>query len=153
MSSPFDPTMMMEKLRDTFSSFGNFGTTNLPQLDMSGLMTAQKGMMEAVVAANQTMMEGLMALLQRQSEMMQETMQQAAEAAQTMGQTAGSPQDLLAHQVETTQQAFAKSVANARELSDMATKSYRDALDHVHGQITSQLLSIRDAMVTGKAKP
>jgi phasin family protein len=152
MSSPFDPTMMMDKLRETFSSFGNFGTTgNVPQLDVAGLASAQKGMMDAVVAANQTLMEGLMALLKRQSEMMQETVQQVAQSAQSVGQMANSPHEMLAQQAETAQQTFSQSVANARELADIATRSYRDALDHVLGQVSTQLGSIKDAALKAKA--
>ncbi|MCU0839917.1 MAG: TIGR01841 family phasin [Rhodospirillales bacterium] len=152
MSSPFDPTAMMDKLRETFSGFGQLGTgKTMPQLDVSGLFSAQKGMMEAVVAANQTLMEGLMALMKRQSEMMQETVQQVAQSAQTVGQLANSPHDLMAQQAETAQQTISQSIANARELADMATKSYRDALDRVHSQISAQLAELKDAALKAKA--
>lgn len=150
MTNPFDPTTMVEKVRESFANMPGFGGTTLPQMEPTAILSAQKGMLEAVVAANQTLMEGTIALLRRQSEMLQEALQEMTQAAQAMGQTPPAANELFVQQAQAVRQAMAKSVANARELADMATKSYREAFDRVHNQVAAQLDSVKEMWVKDK---
>jgi phasin family protein len=100
----------------------------VPGLDSTALIEAQRKNIEALTQANRVAFEGYQAVVQRQSEIFRQAMDEAAKAMQDVGQV-NAPEDRMAKQAEIAKQAFETAVKNTRELAEMSAKSQNEALE------------------------
>ena len=114
----------------------------VPGIDMTPIVDARRKDIEALVAANKATYESMMALASKQTEMLTQAMQGMQEAARGAVGSAGDP----AKQTEVVRKAFEKTLADMRELADMARRSQSDALAHITKRGTEHLQEIKKLM-------
>ena len=132
-----DPSQLTEQLQSMFS------TSSLAGFDPNALLKNSQGTIEALVNANRKVVEGYQALIQRQLELTQEMMSETSTLMQSLSQPGSSLQDATAAQAELARLSVERSVSGMRELADMATSSYRAAMDEIHDRVKANLDDLR----------
>ena len=132
-TNPFgDVTKMMEQFK-------------MPGIDMTAIVQAQRKGIEALVEANKAAFESMQAMAKRQTEMMTEAMQGMQEAAKS---GAGGVTDPT-KQAELVRKGFEKTLANMKELAEMARHAQSDAMVRVTQNATH---GMQDIKALAKAK-
>jgi phasin family protein len=122
MMTGLDPTELMKKFT---SAFGDF---KMPGVDMNSMLESQSKNVEALTTANKQAFEGLQSVFARQGELLRETMEEASSAVTELS-GAGSPTQMAAKQGELLKQAFGKTLANMRDLTEMTAKANTNAFN------------------------
>ena len=121
----------------------------MPGVDMTPLVDARRKDIEALVAANKSAYESMQALAQKQSEMLTASFQRMQEAAKsTLGGGVPDP----TKQAETVRQAFEKTLADMKELAEMAQHSQTDALALITQRGSEHLQELQRLMQPKPAK-
>lgn len=110
---------------DVFKIFGDFKT---PAFDFNSLFELQRRNVEAFAAANQVVAEGVQAIARRQAEVVRNNVDTVLNASKDLV-AGGTPEINVEKQAALTKNLFEKSLANAREVSEMVTKSSFEAFD------------------------
>jgi phasin family protein len=119
-------------------------------VDMDAMMAGQRRNIEALTAANQAAFEGLQAVTRRQAEMLRQSVDEAAQAVKDM-LAAGSPEEKATRQTELAKAAFARAIANTRELTDLVTRSQGEAFDVLNKRVTEGLDEVK-SMISKRTK-
>lgn len=120
----------------------------MPQIDADALMVAHRKNIEALTAANQCAIEGMSAIVRRQSEI-------ARDAIETLGTAmrdlmgVGSAEEKAARQAEMVKNAYATTVNNMRELTDLAVKTRDEAFSAINKRVTESLDEVQTMAKTG----
>ncbi len=138
MMVAFDPTKMMV----AFDPNKIASQYKLPEIDVNSLVDYQRKNVEALTAANKMALEGVQAVAKRQVGILQETVATATEAMEALGKS-GSPQDAAAKQADLVKQAFEKTIANMRELTELTVKSNTEATETINNRIAEGLEEIK----------
>jgi len=117
----------------------------LPGFDMEAIMEAQRRNMEALTRANQLAMEALQTVLSRQTELLRETMSESATAMRGLLDQS-STDDKVAKQGEMMKTSFEKALANMREMTELVTKSHREACDVINRRVAEGLEEVRTSV-------
>ncbi|MEO7854036.1 MAG: TIGR01841 family phasin [Rubrivivax sp.] len=129
--------------------FGDVGAMmaqfKMPGVDMAAIVEARRKDIEALVAANAATFESMQAVARKQTEILNESMQGMQEAAKSM---AGGGVD-AGKQAEVVRQGFEKTLANMRELADMARHAQFDAMAQITQRAAQQM---QDAKALVKPK-
>ena len=80
-----DPQQMMAQWQTALESI------NLPGVDMSKILDAQRKNVEAITQANRIALEGVQSLMQRQAEIMQQSVEEATKMMQNFDPASASP--------------------------------------------------------------
>ncbi len=143
LSAWFDPSKFDFSNFD-FSKF-DFSKLNtpfqMPAVDSAAtaaLVEIQQKNLEVLTAANRIAIEGARALLERQVEIARETMTEAAEAVTeiSVGKTVEAR---IAKQAEVTKSVYEKGVTNMRELTELSSKSSREAVDLLNSRVAESI--------------
>lgn len=140
----FDVTRLMDATRmmDVSKLLGDF---RLPGVDAEQIMTSQRKNIEALTAANQLALEGFQAILRRQGEILRQAVEQAnAMIAELMA--AGTPEEKVARNADMAKAAFEKTLANIKELTEMATKSNGEAAAVLNRRVSESLDELKFAV-------
>jgi phasin family protein len=116
----------------------------IPGFDYTSVIEIQRKNLEALTRANQLAVEGLQAVLRRQIEFAQQSAEHFALIFGDLMQPNGSPVARLAKQAEHSKQAVEHGLANARELSALATKAGTEAFEIVAKRVTESLDEVRE---------
>ena len=111
----------------------------MPGVDMTAIVDARRKDIESLVAANAAAFEAMQALARKQTEMAKQAMQGMQEAAKDAASVIGDP----TKQAEAVRKAFEKTLADMKELADMARHSQSDALAHITKRGSEQLQEIK----------
>jgi len=104
------------------------GDMKVPAIDFEqGVQTLRRNM-EAITQANQLAIESCQTLARRQMEIMKTSLQEASTMLSQLT-SAGTPEEKVARQVEMMKQAYETSLANAREIQGLVSKSNEEAID------------------------
>ncbi|HET6522691.1 MAG TPA: TIGR01841 family phasin [Geminicoccaceae bacterium] len=105
----------------------------VPGINWQELVATQQRNLEAVAKANQVLFEGASAVMRRELEVLRSAMEEAAASSrELMQQRGGDPQASATKRLEMARAAFERAIDNMRELSDLAAKCNREALDVVN---------------------
>jgi phasin family protein len=105
-----------------------FADLKMPALpDMEAFVSASRKNMETLSAANQVALDGAQAVARRHMEIIQSSMAEITDAMKALA-TADAPQAKAAKQAELLKQAYQRSVAHMKELSDLIQQSNSEAL-------------------------
>lgn len=115
---------------------------HVPGLDWQQLLATQEKNIEALTRANQVLLEGAQAVMQRQAEMLQKTMSEVVEISQKLMKE-GDPQANATKRFELAKTSFELSIANMRELAELATKSNREALELINTRAVASFEEIK----------
>lgn len=143
--APFD--FDVSKLFNPSRMFADLKFTGV---DMDAMMAVQRRNIEAFTAANQAALEGLQAATRRQAEMLRQSVDEATQAMKDM-LAAGSPEEKAARQTDLAKTAFARAVANTRELTDIVARSQGEALDVINKRVTEGLEEVK-SMIAKRTK-
>jgi phasin family protein len=140
LSAWFDPSKFDFSNFD-FSKF-DFSKLNtpfqMPAVDSAALVEIQQKNLEVLTAANRIAFEGARALLERQVEIARETMTEAAEAVTEV--SAGKTVEArIAKQAEVSKAVYEKGVTNMRELTELSSKSSREAVDLLNSRVAESI--------------
>ena len=128
-TNPFgDVTKMMEQFK-------------MPGIDMAAIVQAQRKGIEALVEANKAAFESMQALAKRQTEMMTEAMQGMQDAANSGA--GGSGVADAGKQAEGVRKGFEKTLANMKELAEMARHAQSEAMTQIAQRATHQMQDIK----------
>ncbi len=119
---------------------------NMPNLDVSGLMTSQRKNMEAISQANKVALEGMQAVARRQAEIMREAMEEVSKVGQLMGTGATNPQEMSSKQAELARENMERSMERMRELAEMVAKSNSEAFEVLQRRMSEALEEFKDMM-------
>jgi len=120
-----------------------FAGLAFPGFNVDSLAAAQRKNLEALTQANQLAVEGAQAIARRQVELARQAVDEVSAVMRDWTQP-GAPEEQVAKNVELVKHAFEKGVANARELTELVTKTNADALDVIHKRIAESFEEIRD---------
>lgn len=142
-SAPFDPSKLMEQFPSVL------GASNLAVMDPAALIKTSQTTIESLFNANQQILEGYQALIERQVELTQQMIDESSALLRSLGQPGASPKDAVGIHTELVRVSLEHGVSGMRELVDMATSSYRAAMDRIHDQVKSRLDAIRNSAMSG----
>ncbi|HSK41094.1 MAG TPA: phasin family protein [Arenibaculum sp.] len=131
----FDMTRMM----DVSKLLGDF---KLPGVDVEQVMTSQRKNIEALTAANQLALEGYQAILRRQGEILRQAIEQTNTMISEL-MAVGTPEEKVARNADMVKVAFEKTLANTRELAEMAAKSNGEAADVLNRRVSEGLEELK----------
>lgn len=116
-----------------------FEQFKVPGVDMSALADARRKDIDALVEANKTAYEGMQALASKQAEMLQQAMEGIKTAAGSMGADPAKQAELARHACE-------KTLADMKELAEIARKSQADAMASITQRATQNMQEIKKMM-------
>lgn len=129
-----------EGFLDATKAFADF---KLPGIDVEAIVATQRKNIEALTQFSQVAAEGVQAVARRQVELVQQAVEEGSGLLREWTQP-GAPEDRLAKHAEVAKQAFEKSVANARELAELATKASMDAFNVITKRFAESIEEARD---------
>jgi len=125
---------------DVGKAFAGF---NFPSIDAESMIASQRKNLEAFTQANQLAVEGVQAVTRRQVEIAREAFEGASAALKDLVQPS-APEDRIAKNAELAKQVFEKSLANARELTELVTKANAEAFDVITKRVSESLDELRE---------
>ncbi|HUK57620.1 MAG TPA: phasin family protein [Stellaceae bacterium] len=125
---------------DVGKAFAGF---NFSPIDAESVMASQRKNLEAITQANQLAVEGVQAVTRRQVEIAREAFEGASAALKDLVQPS-APEDRIAKNAELAKQVFEKSLANARELTELMAKANAEALDVITRRFSESLDELRE---------
>ena len=129
-----DPTKFAEQW-EKFDFAKAADQFKVPGLDAQALVEFQKRNLEAVASANKIALEGAQAVIRRQAEILRQGVEELSTAVSELN-AAGTPQDKVLKQVELAKSAYEASLANLRELAELASKSNGEAADLLSNRVS-----------------
>lgn len=110
---------------EVFKIFGDFKT---PAFDFNSLFEVQRRNIEALTAANQVVAEGAQAIARRQAEILRNNVDEVLKASKDIV-AGGTPELNVEKQANLSKALFEKSLSNAREVSEVVSKTSFEAFD------------------------
>jgi phasin family protein len=124
---------------DVMKMFEQF---KMPGIDMTAIVEARRKDVEALVETNKAAYESMQAMARKQTEMMTQAMQVMQEAGKgALGENANP-----AAQTEVVRAAFEKTVADMKELAEMARRSQAEAMASIASRATEHMEEIKKLM-------
>ena len=124
-------------------SFNSFAKLfQVPGFGINTVVDIQRRNVEAVTAANQTLVQGLQTVMQRQGEIARQSVKQVQDL---LSVKPASVPETLVKQIDLTKTAYEKTVADARELSDLVAKVGSEAIDILSRRVVASLDEVKAA--------
>jgi len=134
MANPTNPFGDVTKMMEQFK---------MPGIDMSAIVEARRKDIEALTDANKAAFESMQALAAKQTAMMTEAMQSLQSAAQ--GMLSGGLSD-PAKQTEVMRKGFEKTLADMKDLAEMAQRAQTDAVAQITQRAAEQMQGLKKLM-------
>lgn len=129
-----------------------FVEMKIPGVDVEALVSAQKKNMDALTNANKVALEGIQSLISRQAEIFRQTMEEATTMANSLT-ASGTPQEKVSKQAELTKAAFEHALSNAKEVSEIISKSNTEVAALLNARMTQAMEELKSALEqAGKGK-
>ena len=119
-----------------------FEQLKMPGIDMAAIVEARRKDVEALVEANKAAYESMQAMGRKQTEMMTQTLQ----VMQAAGKDALSASANPAAQTEVVRAAFEKTLADMKELAEMARRSQAEAMGSITSRAAEHMEEIKKLM-------
>lgn len=130
--------------KDAFKVFGDFKT---PNFDFNRLFELQRRNLEAFTAANQVVAEAAQTIARRQAEVLRSNVDSVISASKEFT-AGGTPDFSVEKQAAQTKAVWEKSLANAREVSEIVTKSSFEAFDLLNKRATESFEELNNTVAT-----
>lgn len=127
------------------------GDLKVPGVDVEGLVGAQRKNIEALTQANKLAFEGFQAVLKRQAEIIRQSLEESSSVAKELTGV-GTPQDKAIRNTELAKSVFERALSNARELSEIITKSNSEAYDLLNKRFVQILDEVKDSISKTKVR-
>ncbi len=122
-----------------------WGDFKVPAFDVDAFLVAQRKNFEAINAANRVVTEGMKTVAKRQAELIQESVDVFQKASQELASIT-EVNDRAVKQTELAKVAFEKSLADAKELSDLVSKSTTESFDVVNKRVVEGIDEVKTAI-------
>lgn len=129
-----------------------FTDFRMPGFDVDAAIAMQRRNVEAMTAAIQMTFDGMQAVTRRQAEASRQMLDDMSAMMNEMASNA-APEEKLSRQADLAKASFEKTVANLREVADMAAKSNADAANVLNKRVSESLDEIKSAAGKKKAQP
>lgn len=139
-----DSTRQAQPFGDVTAMMAKF---EMPGIDMAAIVEARRKDIQALVDANTASFASMQALAGKQTEMLSQAMQGMQDAAKSLV-SGGGPAD-AGQQSEVVRKGFEKTLANMKELAEMAQNAQSEAMAKITQRASSQMQELK-AMVTPK---
>jgi len=116
----------------------------MPGIDMAAIVEARRKDIEALVEANTASFEAMQAMARKQTEMLNDAMQGMQAAATSLA--GGKATADAGHQADVVRKGFEKTLANMKELADMARHAQSDAMSRITQRATHQMQDVKALM-------
>ena len=126
---------------DFFKAWTDF---KVPAFDVNTVLAAQRKNMEVFSAANQVIAESVQAISRRQAEVLRANVENVLKASKDIWSNK-APETNTAKQAELAKSLYESTVSNAREISEIASKSSLAAFDLISKRATESLTEINKA--------
>ncbi len=115
--------------------------------DFKTIMETQRKNIQAITEANQRAFQGWQSLAQRQTEMLSQFVQDNSGLARETF-TEGTPEAKFAKQAELVRTSYEKTVENAQELVEIASKCTKDASEVINRRVVATFNEIKSKSKT-----
>jgi len=132
-NNPFDA---FNKAFEAFKPFGK-----VPSVDFEGMFAAGRRNVEVLADANKVLSEGAQAVAKRQFEIAQANAEKALDLVKEIA-SSKDPKEAAAKQADSIKGLFEKTVADANELVELASKSNTKAYEIVGKQVSENIKEI-----------
>ena len=112
----------------------------MPGIDMAAIVETQRKDIESLMAANAATFESMQALGRKQTEIMNEAMQAMQDSAKSL---AGGGMADVGKQGEVVRKGFEKTLANMKELADIARHAQSDAMTRITQRAAHQMKDMK----------
>ena len=124
----------------------NFSGLSAFQLfDVQPLLEIQKKNFEAFAEAGKLVLEGLQGAAQRQSEFLSQAITESSAMVKDIV-AEGAPEQKISQQTALTQKCYEQSVTNWREVTEIVSKSGKQAADIIQGRVASSLIEYKSVL-------
>lgn len=113
----------------------------MPGIDMTAIVEARRKDIESLVETNQAVFASMQALAGKQTEMLNEAMQGMQDAAKNMAGGKGMADS--GKQTEVVRKAFEKTLADMKELAEMAQHAQSDTMARITQRANLQMQDIK----------
>lgn len=110
--------------------------------DMGAVMETHRKNIEAVAEAQQIALQNLQSIAQRQSEIMAQIVADNTTLVRQI-LAEGTPEEKVSRQADMVKKSYERSVTNLTELSEMVSKSNREAGEIISKRVTSSLTEFK----------
>jgi phasin family protein len=114
-----------------------------PSLNFEHAMAMQRKNMEALTVANQLAAEGFQTVAKRQAEIIKESIEDFTGALKDL-MAAGSPENNAAKQADVAKRTFERTIANMRELAELAAKSNAEAFEVINKRMVESIDELKE---------
>ena len=133
---------------DFSKMMGDFKWPGMDASGLTGLADVGRKNMETVNAANRLAMEGMQAVAKRQMEVFRQSVEDFASVGKTLSGD-GSVNEKAAEQTQVMKDAYEKSMGNAREISEMVTRSNTEVFDMLSKRFSENLEEVSSTLKKG----
>ena len=120
-------------------------------VDFTSLFDLQRKNMQAVAEANKIVVENIQAIAQRQTQILTQIVEDHTSLAQQI-MTEGTPEEKVTRQADLARDAYERSVSNFNELTELVSKSNREAGEVISMRVTASLSEFKDSIEKAKEK-
>ena len=135
MATETNPFVDVKKMIEQFK---------LPGLDMTPIIDSRRKDIEALVEANKAAVDAMQALARKQTEIFTETIQGIQESVKSL--VGGGAVPDVTKQAELVRQAYAKALADMKDMAQMAQKSQTEAMAAITQRATQSLAETKTLM-------
>lgn len=127
-----DMTKMMQNYKfpafDMSEMMKPFQMMSIPGMDVSEWVSMQQKNVDALTKANQVLLDGTQQVMEKQMQIMQKAVDEATKAAQDLLEEKDASAQ-ASKRFDLAKDAFTQAVGSLDEVSDIATKSNREAME------------------------
>ncbi len=114
----------------------------VPGIDMTAIIEARRKDIEALAESNKATIHAMQDMGRKQTEMLTAAMQEIQATTQGLASSVGDP----ARQTEIVKKAYARAVADAKDLAEMARKAQTDSMDSITKRANEHMAEIKKMM-------
>jgi phasin family protein len=133
----FDPSIIKQMMPKQ-------GISTNPVFDLKTIMETQRKNMQAMTEVMQLGMESIQQAASRQAELVGRMVQDNSSYASTI-MTEGTPEQKVQRQAELVRKSYEATVAGAREVSDIISKSGEEAAEIINRRVSASLSEFKSA--------
>ncbi|NBX67138.1 MAG: phasin family protein [Proteobacteria bacterium] len=133
----FDPSLIKQMMPKQ-------GISTNPVFDLKSIMETQRKNMQAMTEIMQLGMESMQQAASRQAELVGRMVQDNSSYASTI-MTEGTPEQKVQRQAELVRKSYEATVAGAREVGDIISKSGEEAAEIINRRVSASLTEFKAA--------
>lgn len=134
---------------DFFKSFAPANT--LFPVDFSALMDLPRKNIEAAIEVQKIMVENMQTLAKRQAQILTQIVEDNTTVAQQI-MAEGTPEEKFSRQADLARSAYERSVSGLNELTELVSKSNREAGNVINKRVTASLTEFKDSVEKAREK-